>query len=125
MVGTRSMDSERRIIQMLPRFIRLGTSVLPAPTKTPYATMLAAYSGSAHASMRRMDVPRLMTSASVVMSPIISGAKTAMRMPMTVKMPMPSPTDIHAKLRIRSWRFAPWLCHTSVVAASAMPKPGM
>ena len=41
-----------RTTQMLPKFMEQGIRVSPAPTKTPYATMLAANMGSAKASIR-------------------------------------------------------------------------
>lgn len=34
-VGAKMRESERRTTQMLPKFIRLGTKVLPEPTNTP------------------------------------------------------------------------------------------
>ena len=120
-VGTNTRASVRRTTQMLPRFMMLGMRVFPEPTKTPYATMLAANIGSAHASMRRISAPSFTTLPSVVIICISSGANTPMSKPINAMMAIPKPTDIHAKLRMRSFRLAPRLCPTSVVAASEMP----
>ena len=124
-VGARRSVSDTRTIQMLPKFISDGMSVLPAPTNTDIATMAAANPGSAHASILRISVPKLITDLSGEMSDIISGANSHIINPMNAIMPTPSAIHIHAKECIRSRLLAPLLCPTSVVAASATPCPGI
>ena len=87
--------------------------------------MAAANIGSAKASMRRHAVPIPMISPTGVMTDISSGAKIHISTPISVMTVMPSAADIHAKERVRAFLPAPKLWPTSVVAASAMPKPGM
>ena len=83
--------------------------------------MAAANIGTANASIRKMETPSETTSGTGVMTPIIKGAARYMIAPITVMTAIPITTVIRAKLRAKSWRFAPRLCPTNVVAASAIP----
>ena len=56
--GASSIAAVRRTPHMLTRFMMLGASVSPAPRRAPAATMDAANSGSAKASIRRTWLPR-------------------------------------------------------------------
>ena len=53
------------------------------------------------------------------------GAAAYIKAPMTPIVAMPKAIHIHESRFVRSKRFAPIDCPTSVVAASAIPKPGM
>ena len=59
------------------------------------------------------------------MKPINSAANTYINIANTPMIIMPDRTVIHAKLRVSRLRLAPRLWPISVVAASAMPYPGM
>ena len=124
-VGANKAASDSRIAQMLKKFIRQGTSVLAAPTNTPYATIDAANIGSANASMRNAIIPNDRISSTGVINPMICGAKIYMSNPINPMIIMPINTVMKAKLRVRRLRFAPTLWPTNVVAASEMPYPGI
>ena len=66
-----------------------------------------------------------MTEASGDRSPIICGAKMNMSTASAPIMPIPRKAVIQAKLVASSLRRAPTDCPTRVVAASAMPTPGI
>ena len=83
--------------------------------------MEAANIGSAKASTLNAITPRFLISVTGDINPIISGANMYINTPITPITPIPIPTVIRAKLRVSVLFFAPMLCPTNVVAASAIP----
>ena len=95
--GASARANDTLTTQMLPKFMMLGMRVFPAPTNTDVAIMAAAKPGSAHASMRSMSVPKVITLSSGDMTLIISGAKIHIISPMKAMIHTPRVIDIHAK----------------------------
>ena len=81
--------------------------------------------GSAQASMRSTVVARSITSLTLVIQPISTGAANQRTASMKVMTSMPPATHLKAMRRATSLRPAPILCPTSVVAASLTPYPGI
>ena len=124
-IGASSAARVSRTPQMLRKFMVHGMIVSAAPTKTPYATMEAANIGSANASMRRAMAPRSLTSATGVIMPMICGARMYINIPVVPITSIPIIMVILPKLLASSFCLAPTLCPTRVVAASAIPYPGI
>ena len=107
--GAREAANVNRTPHIERKFIPHGTNVSPAPTKTPYATILAANIGSAHASIRNAITPRSRISSTGDRIDIINGAQKYMTTPISDIINIPNPTDINAKRRVKSLLFAPIL----------------
>lgn len=83
--------------------------------------MEAANIGSAKASIRSISTPSTRISSTGVITPMICGAAIYISAPMIPMTDIPDQTVMLAKRLSNRIRFAPRLCPTSVVAASAMP----
>ena len=122
---TSSTESVSRTPQMLARFKRHGTRESPAPRRAPDATIDAANSGSANNSIRSTSVASCCTCMSGVSIRKIRGQATYIRIPAPVIIRQPSSVERLEKLFASVFLPAPMLCPTSVVAAFAIPYPGI
>ena len=109
----------------LNKFSINGITVSPAPRNTPVMTMDAANSGSASMTTRITFTPSCCTSTSGVnIANIIGDVKNNIiaRIPIIA---IPNSVIILAKSFARSFLPAPIACPINVVAAAAIPYPGI